>query len=62
MNLFEKIVLSLIRILRETTYENKEELIALSKAIKDAQLGENEKIYLDNIETLRLFIQHCCKK
>ena len=57
-NLFERIVFSLIRILRDTTYENKEEFITLGETIKEAELGENKRIYLDNIESLRLFIQH----
>ena len=57
-NLFERIVFSLIRILRDTIYENKEEFITLGETIKEAELGENKRIYLDNIESLRLFIQH----
>ena len=36
MNLFERILFSLIRILRDTTYENKEEFITLNEAIKKA--------------------------
>ena len=35
-NLFEKIIFSLIRILRDTTYENKEEFVALTETIKEA--------------------------
>ena len=50
--LFEKIIFRLIRIIRDGKL-NEEEIDALITTVKKAQLGDTEKIYLENIKILK---------
>ena len=50
--LFEKIIFRLIRILRDDKL-NEEEINALITTVKKAQLGDAEKVYLENIKVLK---------
>ena len=50
--LFEKIIFRLIRIIRDDKL-NEEEIDALITTVKKAQLGDAEKVYLENIKVLK---------